>query len=181
MRNPVVKILLLALLCGTLSACATETMRNLLPTDVIGKKNAIVIGRVISDKSGLGVLVHENDHSNPSAYIWIEPAHKTGDRFERVFAMEVDAGYVKYTNVKSGAMYANMFGAEDPYTFAPAGQITYIGDLVVNVGSFARVSFRLTDNNAATIGDVKKEMPWLFDKYPTNSKDIKKRHSEIGE
>ena len=173
------KITLLALLCGTLSACATETMRNILPTDMIGKKNAIVVGRVISDKSNIGILVHENDHSNPSAYIWIEPAHRKGERFERVFAMEVDAGYVKYTNVKSGAMYAHMFDEKDPYTFAPPGQITYIGDLAVNMGSFVRVSFRLTDNRAATISDVKKDMPWLFDKYPMNDKDIKKLHSEI--
>ena len=93
--------------------------------------------------------------------------------------MKVDAGYGKYASVKSGAMYAHMFDEKDPYTFAPPGQITYIGDLAVNMGSFVRVSFRLTDNRAATLSDVKKELPWLFDKYPVNDKDIKKLHSEI--
>jgi hypothetical protein len=76
-------------------------------------------------------------------------------------------------------MYAHMFGEKDPYTFAPPGQITYIGDLAVNAGSFVRVSFRLTDNREGTISDLKKEMPWLFEKYPLNDKIIRKLYSEI--
>jgi hypothetical protein len=69
MRKYPGRIAALMLLCGTLAGCATETKRNMLPTDTIGKKNAIVVGRIISDKSGIGILVHENDHTNPSAYI----------------------------------------------------------------------------------------------------------------
>lgn len=38
------RIAVLMMLCGTLVRCATEAMRNILPTDMLGKKNAIVVG-----------------------------------------------------------------------------------------------------------------------------------------
>jgi len=166
-----------------LSACATDTIENISPTDKLGKDHAIIVGRVVTVFDNLQLKVHEANGILPVANIFIEPSDKNNNQYEKVFAMEVNSGYLHYTSMQIYPLQANLFGGINAkYIYAPPGMITYIGDAYVGMGSknnTAVAAGKIVFEKEAALNDVKAKFPWLLEKYPLNNNEDRKTLSEI--